>query len=40
MPREVVKTPSLEIFKLGLDEQSVVVEDVPAHCREVGLDDL
>jgi len=41
--REVVDAPSLETFKARLDgalEQPDLVEDVPAHCRRVGLDDL
>jgi len=42
LPREVVEAPSLEIFKTRLDraEQPGPVEDVPAHCRGAGLDDL
>jgi len=41
LPREVAEAPSLETFKARLDpEQPGLVEDVPAHCRAVGLDDL
>jgi len=45
LPREVVESPSLEVFKARLDgalssEQPGLVEDVPGHCREVGLNDL
>jgi len=37
-----VEAPSLERFKARLDgaEQPDLVEDVPAHGRGVGLDDL
>jgi len=40
--REVVYAPSLETFKVRLDgaEKPDLVEDVPAHCRGVGPDDL
>jgi len=37
--REVVEAPSLETFKFR-SEQADLVEDVPAHCRGVWLDDL
>jgi len=44
LPREVVGAPSLETFKVTLDrtfsEQPYLVEDIPVHCRWVGLDDL
>jgi len=42
LPREVGDAPSLETFKARLDraEQPHLVEDVPDHCRRVGLDDL
>ena len=43
LPREVVEAPSLETFKVRWDrgsEQPDLVEDVPAHCRGVGLEDL
>jgi len=41
LPREAVEAPSLETFKVGQrSEQPGLVEDVPAHCRGVGLDDL
>jgi len=39
----VVEAPSLETFKVRLEQgpgQPVPVEDVPAGCRGVGLDDL
>jgi len=43
LPREVVEAPSLEILKGQAgrgSEQPGLVEDDPAHCKEVGLDDL
>ena len=43
LPREVVDAPSLETCKARLDrafEQPSLVEDVPAPCRGIGLDDL
>jgi len=43
LPGEAVEAPSLETFKARLDggsEQPGLVEDVPAHCTGVGLDDL
>jgi len=43
LPREVVDAPSLETFKDRLDgalEQPDLVEDVSAHCRGVGLNDI
>jgi len=43
LPRDVVDAPSLETFKNRLDggsEQPDPVEDVPACCSRVGLDDL
>jgi len=41
LPKEVVDAPSLEMLKVRLDgEQPGLVEDVPAHCRGIGLDDL
>jgi len=41
-PREVVDAPSLKVFKARLDraQQPDRVEDVSAHCRGAGLDDL
>ena len=41
-PRAVVAAPSLQVFKvrLGGFKQPGLVGDAPAHCREVGLDDL
>jgi len=39
----MVYAPSLSTFKVRLDggsEQPDLVEDVPAHCRGVGIDDL
>jgi len=39
LPREVVGAPSLETVK-GRLEQPDLVEDVPVHCRGVGLDGL
>ena len=38
-PREAVEAPSLETFKARLDVPGVV-EDAPARCRGVRLDDL
>lgn len=42
LPREVMDAPSVEIIKVRLHgaEQSDLVEDILAHCREVALDDL
>jgi len=42
LPREVVDAPSLDIQgQVGRDsEQPDLVEDVPAHCRGVGLNVL
>ena len=41
LPREVVEIPFLEIFKARLDwALSNLVENVPAHCRGIGLDGL
>jgi len=42
LPREVIDAPSLETFKvrLGGALSNDPVEDVPAHCREFGTDDL
>ena len=43
LPRAVVDAPSLETFKVRLDRalsNLVRVEDVPVHCRGVGLGDL
>lgn len=42
LPREVVDALSMEIIKATLDraEQPDLVEDIPAHCRGVGLDDI
>lgn len=37
--REAVDSPSLETFKVGL-EQPDLDEDVSDHCRGVGLDDI
>lgn len=41
LPRETVNAPSLETPKIGVDRalSSLVVEDVLADCRVVGLDD-
>jgi len=39
LPREAVKTTSPETLKTSLDTVWIV-EDIPGHCREVGLDDL
>jgi len=42
LPREVVETPMPGKIQGQVgrgSEQSDVVEDVPAHCRDVGLDD-
>ena len=33
LPREVVDAPSLETFKVKLDEQPHLAADVPVHCR-------
>lgn len=42
--REVIDIQSLEIFKVKLDgtlnKPPAFIEDVPGHCRGVGLDDL
>lgn len=38
--REVVDAPSMETFKVCLDEETDPAEDGPAPCRWVGLDDL
>ena len=42
LPREMVDAPSLETFKVRLDrtQQPYLIEDVPAHCRGFGLDNL
>ncbi|KAK4819228.1 LOW QUALITY PROTEIN: hypothetical protein QYF61_027058 [Mycteria americana] len=43
LPREVVDAPFVEKFKGQVgqgSEQPDLVEDVPAHCRGIGLDDL
>ena len=43
LPREVVDAPSLETFKVRLDRALSnldLVEDIPTHCRGIGLDDL
>jgi len=43
LPREVIDAPSLENIQGQVgqgSEQPDVAEDVPAHCRGVGLDDL
>ena len=43
LPREVVDAPSLETFKVRLDgslSNLILFEDVPGHCRGVGVDDL
>jgi len=43
LPRDVVDAPALETIKARLDEalrNLILVEDVPAHGRGVGLDDL
>jgi len=42
LPREVVDALSLEMFRVTLQqtEQPDPVEDGPAHCWGVGLDDL
>jgi len=40
LPREVAESPSLETFKARLDRHLGPAEEVPAHCRGVGLDDL
>jgi len=41
LPGEVVDAPTLETFKVRWgSEQPDLVEEVPAHCRSVGLDDL
>jgi len=41
-PREVIDVLSLEILsQIGcVSEQPDLVEDIPAHCRWIGLDDL
>jgi len=39
LPREAVEAPSLEKFK-ARSEQRGLVENIPAHRRGVGLDDL
>jgi len=42
LPGEVVGAPSPETFKVRLDEalsNLLLIADVPAHCRGVGLDD-
>lgn len=40
LPREVVDAPSLETFQVSLDHAPDLAEDVPCHCREVGVDGL
>lgn len=43
LPREMVDKPLLEVFKLRLgggSGQPDLVQDVPAHCRGVGLGHL
>jgi len=41
LPREVVKAPSLETFKVKLNGVlSNLTEDIRAHCRDFELDDL
>jgi len=41
LPRDVVDAPSLETFKARrASQQPDLSGDVPAHCREFGLDDL
>lgn len=41
LPREVVDVPFLETFQIRLDGalRADLVEDVPADCREVGIDE-
>jgi len=40
LPGEVVDAPSLVTFKVRLDRMLSILEDVPAHCRGVGIVDL
>lgn len=44
LPQEVVDVPSLKTFKVrlyrALSSLLLNVEDIPAHCREFGLDGL